>query len=195
MGGEGFDFAGPTQIMDEIASLTPSYGGISYARLEDGGLQWPCPTVEHPGTPILHTQKFTRGKGKFMAPGYRPSMELPDADYPLVLTTERSLFHYHTGTMTRKVKGLNTFLGEGMVEINPEDAAALGIGDGEMVKIASRRGEVTAKAKVTEVSPVGVVSMNFHFAESPANVLTNPALDPVSKIPELKVCAVRVEKT
>ncbi len=195
MGGEGFDFVGPTQIMDEIASLTPSYGGITYARLEDGGLQWPCPTVEHPGTPILHTQKFTRGKGKFVAPEYRPSMELPDADYPLVLTTERSLFHYHTGTMTRKVKGLNTFLGEGMVEINPEDAAALGIGDGEMVKIASRRGEVTAKAKVTEVSPVGVVSMNFHFAESPANVLTNPALDPVSKIPELKVCAVRVEKT
>jgi formate dehydrogenase alpha subunit len=195
MGGEGFDFAGPTQIMDEIASLTPSYGGISYARLEDGGLQWPCPTVEHPGTPILHTQKFTRGKGKFVAPEYRPSMELPDADYPLILTTERSLFHYHTGTMTRKVKGLNIFLGEGMVEINPEDAAALSIRDGEMVKVASRRGEVTAKARVTEVSPVGVVSMNFHFAESPANVLTNPALDPVSKIPELKVCAVRVEKT
>ncbi len=195
MGGEGFDFAGPTQIMDEIASLTPSYGGISFDRLEDGGLQWPCPTAEHPGTPILHTQKFTRGKGKFMALGYRPPMELPDADYPLVLTTERSLFHYHTGTMTRKVKGLNTFLGEGMVEINPEDAADLGIGDGEMVKITSRRGEVTAKAKVTEVSSVGVVSMNFHFAESPANVLTNPALDPVSKIPELKVCAVRIEKT
>jgi len=195
MGGKGFDFAHPSQIMDEIASVTPSYGGISYRRLEeDGGLSWPCPTQEHPGTPILHTQWFTRGKGRFIPLEYKPPKELPDDDYPLVLTTERSLFHFHTGTMTRKVVGLNIFLGEGMVEINPEDASALGITDGEMVNVISRRGEVVARARVTEVSPVGVVSMNFHFAESPANVLTNPALDPVSKIPELKVCAVRIER-
>jgi formate dehydrogenase alpha subunit len=194
MGGTGFDFADPSQVMDEIAELTPSYGGIFYSRLEGGGLQWPCPTLEHAGTPILHTQKFTRGKGKFVAPEYRPPQELPDDEYPLILTTERSLFHYHTGTMTRKVKGLNVFLGEGMVEVSPEDAEALRIEDGEMVKVISRRGEIKAKASVTTVSPPGVVSMNFHFAESPANVLTNPALDPVAKIPELKVAAIRIEK-
>ncbi len=194
MGAKGFDFEYPSQIMDEIASLTPSYGGISYSRLEDGGLQWPCPTPEHPGTPILHTQQFTRGKGRFMPLEYKPSAELPDDEYPLILTSERSLYQYHTGTMTRKVKGLNTIYGEGLVEINPGDASALDIADGEMVKVISRRGEVVTRAKVTGASPVGVVSMDFHFAESPANVLTNPALDPVSKIPELKVCAVRVEK-
>lgn len=125
---------------------------------------------------------------------YKPPQELPDDEYPLLLTTERSLFHYHTGTMTRKVSGLNAFLGEGLVEINPEDARALGIADSEMVKVFSRRGAVEAKARVTGVTPVGVVTMNFHFAESSANVLTNTALDPVAKIPELKVCAVKIEK-
>ncbi len=194
MGADGFDFKHPSQIMDEISSLTPSYGGISFSRLDSGGLQWPCPTEEHPGTPILHTQMFTRGKGRFMPLVYKPSMELPDAEYPLILTSERSLYQYHTGTMTRKVKGLNIMRGEELVEMNPGDASALGIADGEMIKVISRRGEVVAKAKVTEVSPVGVVSMDFHFAESATNILTNPALDPISKIPELKVCAVRVEK-
>jgi len=137
---------------------------------------------------------FTRGKGHFVPLEYKPPMELPDDEYPLILTTERSLFHYHTGTMTRKVKGLNIFRGEELVEINPKDAATLGIDDGEMVHVVSRRGDVVAKAKVTEASPAGVVSMSFHFAESPTNQLTNPALDPVAKIPELKVCAVRIEK-
>ncbi len=194
MGANGFDFENPSKIMEEIASLTPSYGGISFSRLESGGLQWPCPTPEHPGTPILHTQIFTRGKGRFTPLEYKPPMELPDKEYPLILTTGRKLYHYHTGTMTRKVKGLTTILGEELVEINPADASALRITDGEMVKVISRRGEVVAKAKVTEASPTGVVSMDFHFAESPTNVLTNSAFDPVSKIPELKVCAVRVEK-
>ena len=194
MGSSGFDFDHPSRIMEEIASLTPSYGGISYQRLEDGGLQWPCPTPDHPGTPILHTQQFTRGKGRFIPLEYKPSMELPDEEYPLVLTTGRSLYHFHTGTMTRKVEGLNLLKGEGEVEINPGDASALGIADGEKVKVISRRGEVVAKAKVTEVSSLGVVFMTFHFAESPANLLTNPALDPVAKIPEYKVCAVRVER-
>ena len=194
MGGKGFDFKNASQIMEEIASLTPSYGGISYKRLEKSGLQWPCPTAEHPGTPILHTQQFTRGKGQFIPLEYKPPMELPDKHYPLVLTTGRSLYHFHTGTMTRKVAGLNVLKKEGEVEINPADAAKLGIADGDKVKVASRRGEVVSKANVTEVSPAGVVFMTFHFAESPANRLTNPALDPVAKIPEYKVCAVRVEK-
>ncbi len=195
LGGKGFDFTHPSEIMDEIASLTPIYGGISYQRIEPNGLQWPCPTPEHPGTPILHTQQFTRGKGKFIPLKYKPPMELPDDEYPLILTTGRSLFHWHTGTMSRKVVGLNNFMGEELVQINPEDAKALGITDGDMVKARSRRGEIKAKAKVTEVSPPGVVFMTFHFAESPANVLTNPASDPVAKIPEYKVCAVRLEKT
>ena len=194
MGKAGFDYTDVSQIMKEINCLTPSYAGITYERLEQGGLQWPCPTLEHPGTPILHTLTFTRGKGKFVPLSFKPPMELPDDEYPLLLTTERSLFHYHTGTMTRKVKGLNTFRNEELVEINPKDAAKFGISDGVVLKIASRRGEVTAKAKITEDSPPGVISMGFHFAESPTNVITSTYLDPVSKIPELKVCAVRVEK-
>jgi anaerobic selenocysteine-containing dehydrogenase len=121
-------------------------------------------------------------------------MELPDDEYPLVLTTGRSIFQYHTGTMSRKVKGLNIFKNEEQVELNPEDARKLGITDGDAVKVISRRGEVTASTKVTEASSVGVVFMTFHFTESPTNVLTNPAVDPIAKIPELKVCAVRVEK-
>jgi len=194
MGSKGFNFSHPSEIMDEIASLTPSYGGISFKRLEEGGLQWPCPTEEHPGTPILHSKQFTRGKGKFIPLEYKPSMELADDEYPLILTTERSLYHFHTGTMTRKVNGLNILRGGELVQINPRDASALGIADGDEVKVTSRRGQVVAKAKVTDVSPVGVIAMSFHFAESPTNQLTNPALDPIAKIPELKVCAVRVEK-
>ncbi|GAI39789.1 unnamed protein product, partial [marine sediment metagenome] len=123
-----------------------------------------------------------------------PSMELPDDDYPLMLTTGRSLLHFHTGTMTRKVKGLNILRSEELVEMNPRDASALGIADGETIRVVSRRGAVVAKARVTDASPVGVVFMTFHFAESPTNQLTSPALDPVAKIPEYKVCAVRIEK-
>jgi formate dehydrogenase alpha subunit len=194
MGAKGFDYKNEEEIMTEINRLTPSYAGITYARLDKGGIQWPCPNVEHPGTPILHTTQFSRGKGHFVPIAYRPSVELPDADYPFVLTTGRSLFHYHTGTMTRKVKGLNDILGEGKVDINPKDAQTLGIINGEVIKVTSRRGSVAAKANVTEVTSEGVVFMNFHFAENCANILTNSALDPVAKIPEYKVCAVRIEK-
>jgi formate dehydrogenase alpha subunit len=192
MGAKGFDFESPAGIMDEAASVTPSYGGISFERLDKEGLQWPCPTPEHPGTSILHTEIFSRGKGHFVPLVYRPSAELPDAEYPLVLTTNRSLFHFHTGTMTRKVKGLNIFRREELVAINPADADELGIIDGQMVRVSSRRGSVTAKASVTEESPRGTIAMTFHFAESPTNELTNPSYDPVAKIPEFKVAAVRV---
>jgi predicted molibdopterin-dependent oxidoreductase YjgC len=194
MNAKGFDFDTPFEIMEEIISLTPSYGGISYDRIEKLGLQWPCPTKEHPGTPILHTAQFSRGKGQFMPLEYNPPAELPDAEYPLLLTTERSLYHYHTGSLTRKVDGLNVLRANEWVEMNPKDAEALGIADAETVKVISRRGEVTSKVKITDTSPKGVVSMTFHFAESPTNVITSPALDPIAKIPEAKVCAVRVEK-
>lgn len=193
MGAQNFDFENPSEVMEEIARLTPSYGGVDYERLEECGLQWPCPTKDHPGTPILHVGKFVCGLGKLTPLQYKPPAELPDKEYPLILTTGRSMYHFHTGTMTRKVAGLNALDPEGLVEINPSDASALKIKDGNTVKVVSRRGEVTAKAKVTEKSPPNVVYMTFHFAESAVNLLTNMALDPVAKIPEFKVCAVKIE--
>jgi formate dehydrogenase alpha subunit len=194
LGAKGFDYRNSFDIMEEIRNLTPSYGGISYQRLESGGLQWPCPIEDHPGTPILHTNIFVRGKGRFIPLKYIPPGEMPDENYPLILTTGRSLYQFHTGTMTRKVAGLNIMEPEGVVEISPQDASQLGIAQGNRVKISSRRGEVITKAKVTESLPPGLVFMTFHFAESAANILTNPELDPVSKIPELKISAVKIEK-
>ncbi|MFW6150237.1 MAG: formate dehydrogenase subunit alpha [Chloroflexota bacterium] len=194
MGGHGFGYSDPFDIQEEIRSLTPSYGGISYQRLEDTGLQWPCPTDDHPGTPILHVSNFVRGKGRFIPLSYLPPKEQPDEEYPLILTTGRTLYHFHTGTMTRRVEDIHAMQPWGTVEISPEDAARLGVRQGEMVKVSSRRGELTVRARVTDASPWGVVFMAFHFSESPANVLTNPELDPTSKIPELKVAAVRIDK-
>lgn len=193
MGAQNFDFENPSQVMGEISRLTPSYGGVNYERLEECGLQWPCPTKDHPGTPILHVGRFVCGLGKFTPLQYKPPAELPDKEYPLILTTGRSLYHYHTGTMTRKVAGLNFIEPEGTVAINSLDASSLKIADGDKVKVTSRRGEVITKARVTEKSPPRVVYMDFHFAESAANILTNTALDPVAKIPEFKVCAVKIE--
>jgi len=181
------------QIMDEIAQLTPIYGGISHERLEGNGLQWPCPDKTHPGTPILHKEKFTRGLGKFTAIEYRPPFELPDDQYPFILNTGRVLYHFHTGTLSRRSEGINELYPEGTIEINPKDAEKLGVSDGDMVKVSSRRGNVIAKVKVTWKSPQGSVFMTFHFKEAAANILTVSALDPVAKIPELKVCAVNVE--
>lgn len=166
------------------------------AVIEDVGLQWPCPTPEHPGTPILHTERFATlsGKGKFMPLDYRPSAELPDADYPLLLTTDRSLYHYHTSTMTRRTHGLEILDSEEFLKMHPVDAARFDLQDGETVQVASRRGETDVRVCVTDICPPGVVSMTFHFFESPTNVLTNSALDPIAKIPETKVCAVKVSK-
>ncbi|MDI6792283.1 MAG: formate dehydrogenase subunit alpha [bacterium] len=185
----------PDLIMAEIAKLTPSYGGISHSRLEkEGGLPWPCPNPTHPGTPYLHGDKFTRGLGLFSAIEFKEPAELPDEEYPYTLTTGRMLYHFHTGSMSRRSKGLDEIVPEGYVEINPADAADLSIEDDQFVKVSSRRGQIDVKAKVTDIPPQGVVFMPFHFAEAAANVLTNPVLDPVAKIPELKVCAVRIEK-
>jgi len=183
----------PAQIMDEIARLTPIYGGMSHDRLEGDGLQWPCPDKEHPGTQFLHKGKFSRGLGKFHAIEFRPPFEMPDEEYPLLLTTGRMLYHFHTGTLSRRSAGLDELHPEGKVEISPEDAAELGIEDGDLVEVTSRRGKVVAKALVTDKSPVGTVFMTFHFREAAANLLTVSALDPVAKIPEYKVCAVKVE--
>jgi formate dehydrogenase alpha subunit len=183
-----------SEIFAELAAVTPQYGGMSHARLEVGGLQWPCPTSEHPGTPVLHSGRFARGKGLFCAIDYRPPMEETDDAYPFILSTGRILFHWHGGTMSRRSPGLDAIAPRPQVEINPADAAHFGIQDGDCVRVSSRRGTVTAEAQLTDRSPVGIVFMTFHFAEAAANLLTTDAVDPIAKIPEYKVCAVNVEK-
>jgi predicted molibdopterin-dependent oxidoreductase YjgC len=195
MGATGFDFASPAEIMDEIASLTPIYGGASYQRLEElGDLQWPVSDADHPGTPYLHKGKFSRGLGHFTPIEFKEPQELPDEEYPLTLTTGRMMFHWHTGTMTRRSEKLHREVPDGYAEISPEDAEALGIGKSEVIRLVSRRGKIETRAWITRRVPPGVVFVPFHFAEAAANVLTNAALDPVAKIPEYKVCAVRAEK-
>lgn len=183
----------PAQVMKEIASLSPSYAGISYGRLEEEcELRWPCPTSDHPGTPILHTEKFTRGKGLFSPVEFKQPAEVTDDEYPLILTTGRLLTHYHTGSMTRRVEALNEIEPRNQAWINTEDAESIGIQNGEEIGLATRRGAIRLEAKVTDKVGKGVVFVPFHFGESPANALTNTALDPIAKVPELKVAAVRV---
>jgi formate dehydrogenase alpha subunit len=184
----------PSEIMDEIAELAPIYGGIHYDRLGTVGLQWPCIDREHSGTKYLHKDKFTHGKGIFHAIEYKPPAEEPDEEYPLVMSTGRILYHFHTGSMTRRAFTLDATVPEGYVEINPATANELGISDGDYVNVSSRRGKIKTKAFVTDKVAKGSVFIPFHFAEAAANVLTNPVLDPIAKIPELKVCAVKVAK-
>jgi formate dehydrogenase alpha subunit len=180
-------------IQNELIAVTPSYGGISYERLGRLGLHWPCPTKEHPGTPVLHIGKFTRGKGLMKAIPYKEPAELPDAEYPLIMTTGRLLQQFHTGTMTRKTEGINRLAGP-RVMMSVEDAEELGIENDELVKVSTRRGEIRTNAFVTQLIGKGTIFIPFHFGEAPANRLTIAALDPIAKIPEYKVCAARVEK-
>ncbi len=191
--GYAMGYASAEEIMSEINTVTPSYGGITYRRIEGEGLQWPCPAADHPGTKYLHKDKFSRGLGLFSAIEYRQSEEVPDAEYPFFLTTGRVLYHFHTATMTRRSKGLVERYPESLAEINPADAKRLGIKDGDFVTVTSRRGSLKVKASVVETPPEGTIFMNFHFSEAAVNLLTNPTLDPVGKIPEYKVCAVKIE--
>lgn len=188
----GFDYVSPQEAFAEMASLTPIYAGVDYTRLEREWLRWPCGSPDDPGTEFLHREQFSRGLGAFTPVDYREPAEKPNKQYPFILTTGRIIFHYHTGTLTRRSPSLDREVEEGFVELNPHDAQSLGVQDGEMVKVASRRGEIEIKAKVTPTVPRGVVFIPFHFAESAANVLTHRALDLVAKIPEYKVCAVSV---
>jgi formate dehydrogenase alpha subunit len=186
-------YSGTAEIMAEIAAVTPQYGGISHERLAGGAqLAWPCPTPDHPGTPILHVGGFARGKGKFHAIDIRNADELPDAEYPLVLTTGRMLEHFHTGTMSRRSRELNALVSGPFVEVSGVDAERLHLADGQTVRVESRRGAIELPAQVHEEIRPGVVFIPFHFREAAANVLTNSAVDPTARIPELKVCAVRV---
>lgn len=187
------DYKEPGDIMEEIRSLTPSYGGISYNRIEKAGLQWPCPNLEHPGTKFLHKDKFSRGLGKFTVNEYRDPGELADDEYPLVMTTGRIQHHYHTGTMTRRSWALDREYPHGFIEMNPVDAEKLGISNNNKVRVSSRRGEIETTVIITEKITPGVVFMPFHFGEAPVNKLTSRNMDPVSQIPEFKVCAVRIE--
>jgi formate dehydrogenase alpha subunit len=181
----------PSQIMEEMGSLVPEYAGIKYHRIEMTGLQTPVYTDDHPGTPFLFSQTFPRGRGKFHPLEYQPSAEMPDEEYPLILTTGRVLEHWHGGTMTRH-SWLDDLYPEAMVEMNPADAARLGVQFGDPVRVTSRRGTIVLRARVTEKAVSGVVFIPFHFAEAAANLLTIDVVDPQAKIPEYKACAVRI---
>lgn len=190
--GYPMNYENAAQIMDEIASVSPIYGGVSFDRLEPVGLQWPCPDKNHPGTQYLHKDRFSRGKGKFHPVPFIPADEQPTDEYPLILTTGRQLYQFHTGTMTRKSPVIDQVSPTGYVEINTSDANVFRINDGDTVEVATRRGNVSTLAKVTDGIEKGWVFMPFHFAEGPANMLTSDALDPIAKIPEFKVCAAKV---
>jgi formate dehydrogenase major subunit/formate dehydrogenase alpha subunit len=190
----GWEYETSAAVLAEIGALTPSYAGVTFRRLEQGTqLQWPVPSVEHPGTPVLHVGKFSRGLGRFVAVDHVPPVELPDTDYPLMLTTGRVLYHWHGGEMTRRARNLKAMYPEALVEINPKDAHKASIDHGGLMRVASRRGEIVAKADVTDRVEPGLIFATFHYPESAANFLTIPAVDPLAKIPEYKVCAVRVE--
>jgi len=191
-----FDYEGPAQIFDEMARLTPFLRGISHARLDrEGGLQWPCATPDHPGTRFLYADSFPLGRAKFIpARQIETAAELPDREYPFVLNTGRLLYHWHGGTLTRRVAGLLELAPRLEVAVHPADARRLGVETGDRILVTSRRGELTGYARLTEAVRPGAIFVPFvKLADSAANFLTNSACDPVSKIPEYKVCAVKIE--
>ena len=195
--GDKFKFTSSAEIFDEIRNCVPQYKGITYERLEKtiGGIHWPCPSEEHPGTPTMFLQKFntTDGLGHFQAIEYKPPAEVPDDQYPYVLTTGRSIFHYHTGSMTRRTPKLLDEVPRGFVEVNPDDASRAGVKSKDVVTLETRRGSIEAEVKVTDEVQPGLLFVPFHFPDSCANVLTISALDPSAKCAETKVCAVKMK--
>jgi formate dehydrogenase alpha subunit len=193
--GYPMQYGSPADVLKEINALTPSYAGITNERLKRGhGLQWPCINEEHPGTSFLHKDRFSKGKGTFMPCDFKPVAEMPDEEYDFMLTTGRIYYQYHTGTMTRRTSILDREAPCALVEINTEDARKLGIKNNDMVELTSRRGTIKLKAEITKRVPQNVVFATFHFHESPVNMLTNSAYDPIAKIPEYKGCAVKVRR-
>jgi predicted molibdopterin-dependent oxidoreductase YjgC len=189
-----WSYAHPAEIWDELRRVTPEFRGITYERLDrEGGVHWPCPSLDHPGSPYLFSEDFPRGKGLFISASYSATSEPTDDEYPFALNTGRVLYHWHGGTMTR-ASSLTQIWPECTVEMHPNDAARLGLATGDWVEVASRRGAITARLLVTGRSPERVVFIPFHFAEAAANALTDPRLDKRAKIPDYKVCAVRVAK-
>ena len=190
--GYDMDYRAPYEIMEEVALLTPSYGGILHHRLDNFGLQWPCPDTGHSGTTFMHRKKFTKGLGTFNPVEFVPPAEGTDDEYPFILTTGRLYFRYHTATMCKRTAILEREEPECFIELNPKDADKLGVRPSNRVKVLSRRGEIIVKALITDRTPEGIVFIPFHFREAAANLITNPAVDPIAKIPEFKVCAVKI---
>jgi predicted molibdopterin-dependent oxidoreductase YjgC len=191
--GHHMPFASPEEVFEEVRRVIPNFAGISYERIEnEGGLQWPCPSEDHPGTKFLHQGKFTRGKGLLQGIPFQAPAELCDEQYPTLLTTGRMLYHYNIST--RISASLEMLRPHELAEVSPGDAERLGFVDGEMIRVTSRRGSITTHIRVTDKVPTGIVFMTFHFKESPVNELTNSAGDPVTQTAEFKVCAVRMEK-
>ncbi len=192
--GVPWNYQSAREIFDEVRTVTPSYAGITYDRLEKELIQWPCPTEGHPGTQFLHKDKFSRGLGLMTAIEFTPPAEDVDPEYPVILTTGRLLEHFHTGTMSRNSRILDETVSEGYVEMNPNDASDYNVRDGELVSVSTRRGSIRIKTKISERPKPGVAFIPFHFVEAAANKLTIDALDPTCKIPEFKVCACKIEK-
>jgi formate dehydrogenase major subunit/formate dehydrogenase alpha subunit len=188
------DYSSPADIMEEISSLAPNYGGVTYHRLGAAGLQWPCPTRDHPGTEIMHIEKFPIGLARFRPVDHMEPAEGPDGEYPLLLTTGRCLYHFHTSTMTRRSPLLDREVPSPFVEVNPEDASRAGLRNGQKALVETRRGQLQLEVKVSPGVPRGILFVPFHFSEAPANLLTGAFLDPSSKIPELKISAARLRK-
>jgi len=192
--GADWNYASAREILDEINKLTVSYAGITYDRIQNVGIPWPCPNTDHPGTPILHSTAFSRGKGMFSVCEHKPPAEMPDKEYPFLLSTGRILYQFHTATMSRRSKGLVSRTPEVFVEINPVDAENLGVSQGDKLEITSRRGAIEVFAEVNDRCEKGIVFVPFHYSEAAVNRLTNPVFDPVANIPEYKVSAVRIKK-
>ncbi|MHC1784007.1 MAG: formate dehydrogenase subunit alpha [Anaerolineaceae bacterium] len=188
-----WDYSHPSEVLDEMGRLVPDYTGVHYNRIKKVGLQTPVPDDDHPGTPFLFENSFPRGRGKFHPLDYTPSAEMPDEDYPFILTTGRVLEHWHGGSMTR-ASWMDDLYPEALMEVNPRDAEINNLKNNEVVRVSSRRGTVVLRINVTEKTTPGVVFIPFHFREAAANLLTNDALDPQAFIPEYKICAVRISK-
>jgi len=193
--GYNMNYSSSEEIFEELGDLWPALSGISFSRIRTGGIHWPCPTKDHPGTEYLYKAGFPRGRVSFTPVKYLPPAETADKDYPFVLTTGRNLFQYHSGSMTRRVAQIETHAGEPYIEMNQEDARKLGIKDGEKVRVGSRRGQIEIKARITDRVSAGTVFIPMHYREAAANVITSDALDPYAKTPEFKVCAVKIEKS
>ncbi len=192
--GYEMDYENPEEIFKEVTQLMPQYAGITYERIDKVGLQWPVPSLDHPGTPVLHIGRFTQGKGLFIPEDFTPPTELPDAEYPLILTTIRERSQYNFGSMTRKTREIEALCPEAFAEINPEDAKRYGIVDLDEIKVSSRRGSVHLRTLITDRSQVGTIAIPYHFAEVPVNNLTLNSLDRLSRSPQYKICAIKVEK-
>jgi formate dehydrogenase alpha subunit len=190
--GYPMEYDSPERVLEEFGKLWPALAGINYGRIDIQGIQWPCPSENHPGTQYLYKDGFPRGTVRFTPVSFVPPAEITDKEYPFILTTGRNLFQYHSGSMTRKVKQIETHAGEAYVEINPADAGKLRLKSGDWIRVISRRGEIEIKARVTKKVPEGTVFVPMHYREAAANVITNDACDPKVKIPEFKVCAVKV---